>query len=658
MASSAQKIQPDRIGVYVCHCGTNIARTVDIVDVVEYARRLEGVVIVRDHTYLCSDTGQNLIQEDIRTLGLTRVVIAACSPLLHEPTFRRTCQAAGLNPFNLQIANIREHVAWVTADAHQATQQSKGILVAAVRRVKLHQSLEAKQVAVTPTVLIVGGGVAGIEAALRLANAGKQVFLVEREPSIGGHMAMLDKTFPTLDCAVCTLAPKMVDVAGHPHIKLLSYSQVEAVSGFVGNFHVRVRQKTRYLDEALCTGCGFCVEKCPWQNIPSEFEQGMGTHPAVYFPFTQAVPHLPLIDPSHCAHFQWDTCQTCQRLCPTGAIDFELQDQIQEFDVGAIILATGFQLFDPSRAIQYGYGRWDNILTSLQFERLCHPSGPTGGQIVMKDGREPERIAILHCIGSRDEKFNRHCSRICCMTSLKFAILVRERTQARVFEFYIDMRAVGKGYEEFYEQVQRTGVTFIHGKGAEVIYREGKLLVKAEDTLLGRRVIVPVDMVVLAAGLEPRQDAAETAALFGIDHDPAGFFMEKHPKLAPVETVVEGIFIAGACQGPKDIPDSVAQGAAAAAGALTLIDKGVVEIEPIAAAINPALCSNCQLCLGDCSYQAISQVSFQERTVAWINEVLCQACGTCVTTCPAGAITQHGYTNEQIFAEIEGLLTS
>jgi heterodisulfide reductase subunit A len=658
MTSSAQKIQPDRIGVYICHCGTNIARTVDIGDVVEFARRLEGVVLVRDHTYLCSDTGQNLIQEDIRKLGLTRVVIAACSPLLHEPTFRQACQIAGLNPFNMQMANIREHVAWVTPGAHQATRQSKGILAAAVRRVEHHQSLTVRQVAVTPTVLVVGGGIAGIEAALSLANAGKQVFLVEREPSIGGHMAMLDTTFPTLDCAVCTLSPKMVEVAGHPHIALLSYSQVEAVSGFVGNFHVRVRQKTRYLDETLCTGCGFCVEKCPWQNIPSEFEQGMGTHPAIYFPFPQAVPLLPLIDPSHCAHFQWDMCQTCQRLCPTGAIDFERQDQIHEFDVGAIILATGFQLFDPGRAIQYGYGRWDNILTSLQFERLCHPSGPTGGKIVMKDGREPERIAILHCIGSRDEKFNRHCSRICCMISLKFAMLVKERTQARVFEFYIDMRAVGKGYEEFYEQVQRTGVTFIHGKGAEVIYQEGKLMVKAEDTLLGRRVIVPVDMVILAAGLEPRQDAAEMATLLGIDCDHAGFFMEKHPKLAPVETVVEGIFIAGACQGPKDIPDSVAQGAAAAAGALTLIDKGVVEVEPIAAAVNPALCSDCWLCLGDCPYQAISRIPFQERTVAWINEVLCQACGTCVTTCPAGAITQRGYTNEQIFAEIEGLLTS
>lgn len=648
----------DRIGLYLCHCGTNIAGTVDMANVAEFVRRLDGVTIVRDHEFLCSNSGQKLIQEDINRLGLTGVVVAACSPLMHEPTFRQACQAAGLNPFNLQMANIREHVSWVTSDGHQATQKSKSIIVAAVHRVRHHQPLDVRQAPVTPAVLVVGGGIAGIEAALRLADAGKQVILVEHEPSIGGHVAMLDRTFPSLDCAVCILVPKMVNVMEHPNITLLSYSQVDEVSGFVGNFRVWVRKKARYVDEALCTGCGLCVEKCPWQNIPSEFDQGMDTRPAIYFPFPQAVPHLPLIDPPHCAYFRWDTCQVCQNLCPTGAIDFKQQDEIQEFEVGAIILATGFQLFDPGRAIQYGYGRWDNILTSLEFERLCHPSGPTGGKIVMKDGREPESIAILHCIGSRDQKFNRYCSRICCMTSLKFAMMVKERTRARVFNFYIDMRAFGKGYEEFYEQVQRAGVIFVHGKGAEVIYREGKLLVKAEDTLLGRRVIVPVDMVVLAAGLEPRQDAAEMARLFGIGCTQEGFFAEKHPKLAPVETTVEGIFIAGACQGPKDIPDSVTQGAAAAASALTLIDKGMVEVEPIAAVVNPALCSGCQLCLSDCPYQAISQVPFQKRMVAWVNEVLCKGCGTCVVTCPAGAMTQLGYTNEQIFAEIEGLLST
>ncbi|MEW5958416.1 MAG: FAD-dependent oxidoreductase, partial [Chloroflexota bacterium] len=378
----------DRIGVYVCHCGTNIAGTVDIAQVVEFARQLDGVAIVRDHKYLCSGAGQNLIREDIRAIGLTRVVVAACSPLMYEPTFRQACQAAGLNPFNFQMANIREHVSWVTPDGYQATQKSKGVIAAAVRRVGHHQPLTVRQVAVTPAVLVVGGGVAGLEAALHLANAGKQVILVEREPSLGGHVAMLDRTFPTLDCATCILAPKMVTVAGHPNITLLSNSQVEDVSGFVGNFRVQVRTQARYVDETLCTGCGLCVEKCPWQNIPSEFNQGMGTRPAVYFSFPQAIPRLPLIDPAHCAYFQRDTCKVCQYVCPTGAIDFEQSDKVQEFNVGAIILATGFQLFDPGRAIQYGYGRWDNILTSLQFERLCHPTGPTGGKIVLKDGRE------------------------------------------------------------------------------------------------------------------------------------------------------------------------------------------------------------------------------------------------------------------------------
>ncbi len=644
------------IGVYLCRCGGNISDTVDLAELDEFARRLAGVGVVRQHDYLCSNTGQEIIRADIRRLGLTQVVVAACSPLLHEATFRRACQAAGLNPFNLQIANIREHVAWVTPDGRGATQKSQGILSAAVRRVGYHQPLETIQLPVTAAALVVGGGVAGMEAALRLADAGKRVYLVEREPSIGGHAAMFDRTFPTLDCAACILNPKMVSVADHPDITLLSYSQVEEVAGSVGNYRVRVRKKARSVVEALCTSCGLCVDKCPWRNIPSEFDQGLGTRPAIYFPFAQAVPRLPLIDRQHCAYFQRGTCQVCRKVCPTNAIDFEQADEMQEFDVGAIILATGFRLFDPGRALQYGYGRWDNVLTSLQFERLCHPAGPTGGKIVLKDGRQPGSIAILHCIGSRDEKFNRHCSRVCCMAALKFARLVRERTNARVFDFYIDMRTSGKGYEEFYEQVQQTGVIFVHGKGAEVTHQQGRLLVRAEDTLLGRGVVVPVDMVILAAGLEAQPDAAEVARLFGINCSLDGFFQEKHPKLAPVDTATAGVFIAGACQGPKDIPDSVAQGAAAAAAALALIDRGVVEVEPVTAAVDPALCSGCWLCLGDCIYHAISRATVQGRVVAQVNPALCQGCGACAATCPAGAITQPGYTDQQILAEIEGAL--
>ncbi|MCP4901744.1 MAG: CoB--CoM heterodisulfide reductase iron-sulfur subunit A family protein [bacterium] len=647
---------PNRIGVYVCQCGTNISDAVDVEEVVQFARSLDDVEICRDSKFLCAESGQDLIQNDIRSLGLERVVVAACSPLMHETTFREACQAAGLNPFNLQIANIREQVAWVTPDRQQATEKSKRVVDAAVRRVALHESLHIKKMPVAQAVLVVGAGITGIEAALSLAEAGKKVYLVERAPSIGGHMAMLDRTFPTLDCSACILVPKMASAAEHPNITLFTCSEVEEVGGYVGSFRVRVRKDARFVDEDLCNGCGLCVERCPWGDIPSEYDQGMGVRTAVYFPFNQSVPHLPLIDQDNCAHFQSDTCSICANVCPTAAIDFDQQEEHHDLEVGAIILATGYETFDPTRAVQYGYGRWDNIVTSLQFERLCHPSGPTAGRIIMKDGTEPKSIAVLHCIGSRDINFNRHCSRICCMTSLKMALLARQRTGARVFSFYIDMRANSKHGEEFYEQAQRAGVVFIHGKGTEVIHGRDKLLVKAEDTLLGQRVLVPVDMVILGVGLEPRSNAPEIARQFGIGCTQQGFFMERHVKFAPVQTANKGIFIAGACQGPKDIPDSVAQGAAAAAGALGLLDRGVVDTLPTVAAVNPDLCSGCSLCIRDCPYQAIEPAVNEKRDVVEVNDVLCKSCGSCAATCPAGAISQLGFTSEQIHAEIEGLL--
>ncbi|MFQ6058808.1 MAG: 4Fe-4S binding protein [Anaerolineae bacterium] len=642
-----------RIGVYVCHCGTNIAGTVDVEGVAEYAASLPGVVIARDYKYMCADPGQDLIKEDIRELGLTRVVVASCSPLMHEPTFRRACQEAGLNPFFFQMANIREHVSWVTEDREEATRKAKSVVAAAVYRVPYHQALEVTRVPVTPATLVVGGGIAGIEAALQIAEAGKQVYLVEREPSIGGHMAMFDKTFPTLDCAACILTPKMVTVGQHPNIQLLTYSEVEEVSGYVGNFRVRVRKKARYVNEELCTGCGLCMEKCPWKNVPSEFDLGLGTRPVIYVPFPQAVPRVPVIDTEHCVYFLRGKCRACEKFCPTGAVDFQQQDQILELEVGAIILATGFQLFDATRIPQYGYGRLDNVLTSLEFERLCHASGPTGGKILLKDGREPESVAILHCVGSRDKNYNEYCSRVCCMYSLKLAHLVRERTEARIYEFYIDMRAFGKGYEEFYERLQREGVIFIRGKGAEVTPQDGRLVVVAEDTDLGRPVRVPVDMVVLSAGLEPRRDAAGVARLFNVSRSADGFFREAHPKLRPVDTSVDGVFLAGACQGPKDIPDSVAQGAAAAARALTLLDIGWVAIEPSIAEVDTARCSACGECLLVCPYDAIALVEGH----AQVNEALCKGCGTCAAACLPKAITLKHFTDAQLVAEMRGALS-
>lgn len=649
--------QGRRIGVFLCHCGTTISDVVDIGAVARFARGLDGVVTVHDAPFLCGDSGQRLIREEIRDGGLSRVVVAACSPLVHDQTFRRAVQAAGLNPYTLQIANIREQVSRVTPGRALATEKAEALVGGAVRRVARNEPLKIRQHPVVQSTLVVGAGVAGIEAALRLADAGKKVVLVEQAPSIGGHMMLLARTYPTLDCAACTIVPKMASAAGNPDLTLLTNSSVEAVGGHVGRFTIRVRTRPRFVDAASCTGCGLCVERCPCRTVPSEVDGGQLERTAIHFPVPQAVPWVPVVDRAACAAFSAQpACRICQEVCPCNAVDFEQQDEVRDLEAGAVILATGFSLFDPRRAAEYGHGRWSNVVTSLQFERLCHPSGPTGGRIVLKNGRRPTSIAIVHCVGSRDRRFNRHCSRVCCTASLKLALLAREQTGASVVNFFTDMRAAGKHGEEFYEQVQRAGVTFVQGRGTEVVCGRGKLLVSAEDTLLGRRVTAPVDMVVLAVGMEPRADAADVARLFGIGRDEQGFFAESHLKFAPVQTSVEGVFIAGCCQGPKDIPESVAQGAAAAAGALHFIDRGVVDVAPTVAAVDPQRCSGCRLCVGDCPYKAIEIVRVAGRAVASVNDVLCQGCGSCAATCPAGAISQCGFTSPQIFAEIEGLL--
>ncbi len=450
----------------------------------------------------------------------------------------------------------------------------------------------------------------------------------------------------------------MVSVGQHENIELLTYSQVEEISGYVGNFKVKVRKKARYVDEDLCTGCGLCQEKCPAKDIPSEFDAQMGTRKAIYMPFAQAVPRVPVIDTENCIWFQRERCGACKKLCPRGAVDFEQEDQMVEFEVGTIIVATGFDLFDCTRAPQYGYGRLDNVLTSLEFERMISSQGPTGGKVLLKNGREPQSVAILHCIGSRDENYNPYCSRVCCMYSLKFAHLVREETGAQVYELYIDMRTFGKGYEEFYKRLMREDVIFIRGKGAEVTdvaerpEEEGRLIVKCEDTLLGELRRIPVDMVILSNGLEPRRDAAETARLFGLSRSKDGFFLEKHPKLAPVETASDGIFIAGACQAPKDIPDTVAQAAGAAAVALSMMDMGKWTLEPSIAQVDVERCSGCGECLLACPYKAIELVEGR----AQVSETLCKGCGTCVGHCLPKAITLLHFTDEQLVAEMQGAL--
>ena len=647
-----------RIGVYICHCGSNIAGVVDVNEVAEFAGSLDSVVVARDYRFMCSDPGQNLIREDIKGLGLNRIVVASCSPTMHEPTFRRVCYEAGINPYLFQMANIREHCSWVTEDKEQATEKAKALVSAAVKRVYYQQPLETKEVPMNPNTLIVGGGIAGIQAALEIADSENKVYLVERTPSIGGHMIQFDKTFPTLDCSACILTPKMTLVGSHPFIELMTYSEVEEVSGFVGNFKAKIRKKARCVDEDKCTGCGVCQAKCPWQ-ADSEFDVGMAKRKAIYIPFDQAVPNVPVIDREHCAYFQKGTCHACEKFCEAKAINFEQEDEVVEVEVGAIILATGFDVFDPAPISQYGYKRLDNVITGLEFERLVNSAGPTGGNIVLRDGSAPKSIAIVHCVGSRDKNYHEYCSRVCCMYSLKYAHLIKEKTNADVYQMYIDMRCFGKGYEEFYERISGEGVGFIRGKVAEIAKNtegkeEGNLVVSVEDTLLGSMVKVPVDMVILSVALEAQSDAGDVARLFNISRGADGFFLEKHPKLDPTATTTDGVFIVGCCQGPKDIPDTVAQASAAAARVLALISKGSVEIEAATAVIDEKICSGCQVCRLVCPYTAIS--FDEEKRVCRVNEALCKGCGACVGGCPGDAISLNHFTNEQILAEIEGAL--
>jgi len=652
----------DKIAVYLCHCGTNIAGKVDVDKVVAWAAEQPNVAIAREYKYMCSDPGQDLIKEDIQQHGINRVVVAACSPTMHEPTFRKAAADAGLNPYLLQMANVREHCSWVTVDKDEATEKAKRILNAQIHRLPFNEALEPIEVPVNPAVMVVGGGIAGIEAALKLAATGKKVYLVEKNPSIGGHMAMFDKTFPTLDCAACILTPKMSAAGKDPNIELMAYSEVVEVDGYVGNFKVKVNKKARYVNTDTCTGCAACLDACVVRKVLSEFDQGLGKRSAIYIPFPQAVPLRATIDAEKCLTLKGKKCkQPCTTACGPGAIDFEQQDELVELEVGAIIMATGFELWDPGQDARYGYGRLDNVITSLEFERISNASGPTGGEIVCKNGEPPKSVAILHCIGSRDQNYQEHCSRVCCMYSLKFSHLIKEHLpETEVYELYIDMRCYGKGYEEFYRRVMDEGVHMVRGRAAEVTdlamspEEEGRLIVKTEDTLLGIVRRIPADMVILSSGLAPAKDAKAVSQTFGFGCSADGFFLERHPKLEPVSTITDGIFIAGCCQYPKDIPDTVAQAGAAAAGALALVDNATVKVEPTISYIDPEKCSGCHICVGLCPHVAIQYN--EEKKVAEVITAACKGCGVCVAACGSNVPQQRGYLDNQIFAEIEGAM--
>lgn len=644
-----------RIGVFVCHCGHNIAGTVDVEEVAEELSRYPGVVYSTHYEYMCSDPGQELVKKAIKEHRLTGVVVAACSPSMHEATFRTAASEAGLNPFLVEIANVREHCSWVHPRSPETTAKAVRIARAAVEKVKGNHPLEPVRVGHAKKCLVVGGGIAGIQAALDVAEAGYEVLLVERSPTIGGHMAQLSETFPTLDCSQCILTPKMVEVARHKRIRLLTYSEVEEVSGFVGNYHVRIRKKPTYVDPDKCNLCGECEKVCP-VRVPNEFDRGLSQRAAIYIPFPQAVPSSYTLDEEACLGLKPLRCSECAKVCEVGAIDYDMQEEIIEEDVGAIILATGYELYPVENMAEYGAGRVPDVIDSLTFERLLSASGPTGGEVRRpSDGKVPKEVVFIQCSGSRDPELHKpYCSKICCMYTAKHALLYRHLVpDGKAYVFYIDIRAGGKDYEEFVARaMEEERVLYLRGKVAKV-FREGeKVMVWGVDTLTGNRVEIAADLVVLAQAVVPSPGVRALAQVLHTSClDEHGFLKEAHPKLRPLETLTGGVFIAGAAQGPKDIPEAVAQASGAAAKAVALLSSPAIIHSPEVAQVDEELCSGCGVCAPQCPYSAITV-----QEVAEVNEVLCEGCGTCVAACPSGAMSLRNLADEQVEAMVRAAL--
>ena len=659
-----------KIGVFVCHCGTNIAAPVDVQKVAQTLKNEPGVVFSTDYQYMCSESGQDIIKNAIADYKLTGVVICSCSPRMHEATFRRAAEKAGLNPYMVEIANIREQCSWIHKEMQTATEKAVILGRAAIAKVHLNAPLTAGESPVTKRALVIGGGIAGIQTALDIADAGFDVDIVEKKPTIGGKMAQIDKTFPTLDCAACILTPKMVDCAQNDKINIYAYSEVEDISGFVGNFSVKIRKKARYVDETKCTGCGLCTEKCPQKNVPNEFNLGFDNRRAIYIPFAQAVPKKATIDPDYCTMLKTGKCGVCSKLCTAGAIDYKQKDQIIEEKYGAIIVATGFEPIKVDKYDEFAYSQSKDVVTSLELERLMNAAGPTKGTLLRpSDGTHPHTIVFVQCVGSRceDDKGKPYCSKVCCMYTAKHAMLIREKyPDTEVYVFYIDVRTPGKNFDEFYRRaVEQYGVHYIKGMVGKVMPRaDGKLEVRASDLLLGKQLHIDADMVVLAAAIEPDKTARPLATMLTASMDTNDFFTEAHPKLRPVESPTAGIFLSGMCQGPKDIPETVAQASAAAAKAIGLLCKDKLTCNPCVAHSDEMMCNGCSLCANVCPYGAITYVDKEfrmpdrttaVRRVSSVNPAVCQGCGACTVACPSGAMDLSGFSNRQIMSEVDAI---
>ena len=644
-----------RTGVFVCHCGINIAGTVDVKKVSKELSKHKGVAHSEDYVYMCSDPGQNLIIEAIKEKKLDSVVVACCSPNLHETTFRNTAKSAGLNAFQCEIANIREQCSWVHKDMEKATEKAMKITKSATEKVRRNESLEPISVPVTRRALVIGGGIAGIQSALDLANTGFEVILVEREPSIGGHMIQLSETFPTLDCSQCILTPKMVEVSKHPKIKLMTYSEIQEISGYVGNFKVKILKKPTYVDPDKCTLCDECIKVCP-VVVPNEFDLGLTARRAIYIPFPQAIPATFTLDIKHCPGLLPIACGKCADVCEPEAIDFDMKPEIVEEEIGAIIVATGYDLYDKELLTEYGYGKYPDVLDGLQFERLLSASGPTMGKVLRpSDHKEPKEVVFIQCAGSRDPELHcAYCSKICCMYTAKHAMLYKHHVpDGQAYIFYIDIRSGGKDYEEFVQRaVENDGVLYLRGKVSKIFEDKGKIKVWGVDTLAGKDIEIDADMVVLATATRPSKGADELAKKLKIAIDKDGFLAEAHPKLRPVESVTSGMFLAGAAQAPKDIPEAVAQASGAAAKAISILSQDRLYHAPTVAKVNVNLCTGCGMCVQVCPYDALSLKNGKVE----VNEVLCEGCGTCSATCLRAAIQVKNMTPLQVDEMIKAAL--